>query len=197
MASIEARLLDEVVWRGRIVWSGQVVVLSSSVLVEAPATVLGALGVGAGWIARLGEAMVEIEGLEGDEYVVVSLVRASDDGERIPAWMVGTSETMQVVTFEHARRMVHERLLSLLRLEAGEAERVVNAEELSRTEALGALQLVYAQSTPSHGGDSVHASKAALYGREFEERVRMLRAVLDGDGGARVVRRGVVRLESE
>lgn len=197
MAVIEARLLDEVVWRNRIVWSGDVTVLSNRVLVQAPATALAALGIGAGWIARLGETTVEIEGLEGDEFVVVSLVRASAEGERLPVWMVGSSEMMQVPTFAHTRRMVHERLLSLLRMEASDAESVLNRSELARAEALGALHLVYAQSAPGLGVDSVASSKASLYAKEFEARVRMLRAVVEGEDGERVIRRSVVRLERE
>ncbi len=197
MAAIEARLLDEVVWRNRMVWAGEVTVLSNKVLVQAPATALVALGIGAGWIARLGETTVEIEGLEGEEFVVVSLVRATADGERLPVWMVGSTALMQVVTFEHTRRMAHERLLGLLRMEADEAESVLNRSELARAEALGVLHFVYGQSAPGLGVDSVASSKAALYGREFEARVRMLRAVVDGEDGERVIRRSMVRLERE
>lgn len=197
MASIEARLLDEVVWQGRIVWSGQVTVFPNKVLVEAPAVVLDSLGVGPGWIALLGETTVEIEALEGEEFVVVSQVRAAADGPRIPAWPVGSSVSMRIVTFEHARRVVHERMRSLLRLSDAAAQAVVNVQELARTEAIGALHLVYGQASPSAGADSVAASKAALYGRKFEERVRMLRAVIETEDGRRFVRRSVVRLERE
>ncbi len=201
---LEPGLLGDVAWVGQRLVSGTGDVSGTTLTLTSQDNGLLAQGVSAGSIVRIGGNGYEVVSVSGESTAEVSRLRAyADDAPAGLLTMTGVA--VEVFTFAPQIADVHRRVLRMLGLEpAGEAtgteldeSAVVNAGDLSRLEALGALHLIYAGVSAGQGPEAPATLRAELYRARFaaERGAVLVKLDTDGDGVADVARRpGLGRL---
>jgi hypothetical protein len=154
-------------------------------------------GVEEGHIVLLDRLPVEvIERLSPTE-LTVSLLRPLSDGDPIPP-PPGTDHPIEVLTFAPQIEVVHRQVLRTLGIEPDEdgflgtpgVENLVNVEEITKVEALGALDLIFTGAASLIGEQGTLWTKAQMYRQRFASARQWARGRfdLDGDGVADTVR---------
>lgn len=146
-----------------------------------------------------GGAVYEVMNVAASNVLSISRLRAvADEG---PAAVMETPQPTPYViaTFQPQLEWVHGQLLEMLGLRRNNvvdptrlaASRVQNADELTRLEVYGALQLIYAGAAGLTSAASQMLAKATYWRGVFQdERQRVVARIdADGDGVADVVRR--------
>jgi len=176
---LEPHLLREVRWRGQVMVEASDASVVGTALVSASSD-FEAAGVGAGAVALVGEVAVEVVERVDANTLTVSRVRASEADAPAAPVAQGSDLALVVPTFGPQIDAAHAALLERVGLESSA---VVNAEEVRRVEALGALRRIY-EAAGSGCEATAQGAKAALYARRFDAaRLRLVaQADLDGDG---------------
>jgi hypothetical protein len=199
----EPTLLNDIHWAGQQTISndGGVMVTGGTVLTLPSGHDFAEAGVQAADTLLLNSIPVEVVSIDADNIATVSRLRDSTDDD--PLGLLDGEVGVQVRgwTFRPQLAAVHEQLLNALGLVAGDGaietpgeNMVTNTRDLKRTEAIGAIHLIYTSAAALVGGDSPLWAKAQLYRERFvNERRRAVAAIdLNADGKPDAIRRASV-----
>ncbi len=199
----EPALLNDVHWAGQQTISNDagVMITDGTVLTLPSGQDFAQAGVQAGDTLLLNSIPVEVVSVDDDNIATVSRLRDSTDDEPLGVLDGEVGVQVRGWTFRPQVSAVHDQLLNALGLVAGAGSvdtpgegMVTNTIDLKRTEAIGALHLVYTSAAALVGGESPLWAKAKLYRDRFvNERRRAAAAIdLNADGKPDAVRRASV-----
>jgi len=192
---LEPNLFRDVLYAGQRLASGADAAISGTSLTSATAA-FDLAQVTTGHIVLVNELPLEVISRVSGTELDVSLMRAARDGASLPP-PPGTGMAYEIATFGPQIEIVHRQIMRLADLDPDDIESgdpseldVVNLDELTMLESLGALDLVLSGATALVGERGSLWSKAQIYRNRFQaarERTRV-RIDLDGDGIGEVVR---------
>ena len=197
---LEPRVFNDLGWIGqRLHRATNATMLAGGVGVTDASGPFAGLGIGAGRVLVINGTPVEIASIDSPTQATISLVRASAADAPIPARALSGTVTIECFTFAPQIAQAHDRIIRALGLALGPTvegggpgeDRIVNAGDVARVIALGALHLILAAATPLVADPSGVRAKAEAYRERFAAARRGLVAEidLDGDGIADAARR--------
>lgn len=197
---LEPRVFNDLGWIGqRLHRATDATMIAGGVGVTDASAPFAGLGIDAGHVLVINGTPVEIASVDSPTQATISVVRAAVTDTPIPARALTGTVTIECFTFAPQIAQAHERIIRGLGLALGPTaeggaigeDRIVNAGDVARVIAMGAMHLIMAAATPLVADPSGTRSKTEAYRERFAAARRGLVAEvdLDGDGIADAARR--------
>ncbi|MEL6330631.1 MAG: hypothetical protein AAFR38_13320 [Planctomycetota bacterium] len=177
---LEPSLFTRVAWVGQRLVRGTGAVTGTTLAATEQDVGFEDAGVTPGMVVLAGGVPMEVIAVTAQSTLEVSRVRAdpSSPARRPPPQ---TGAAFEIATFGPQLADVHRRLLTMVGMEGADEPSIVNAGELWRLEALGALHLIWAGASASGGEHAREAERAEWYRLRFDQERRRARAEIDTD----------------
>jgi len=182
----EPNLFRDVSWTGQRRIDGALASTTGSTLTSALSD-FNAAAVGAGFVAILDGATLEVLDRPSATTLTVSLLRDDPAGPALPP-PAQTNATLTITSFLPQIAAVHDTLLRTLGIEPADpnaspaATDITNPAALTRLEAIGALHLIFTPAAATADNQSLLWTKAGLYRDRFAALRRRLAVGVDLDG---------------
>lgn len=186
LLTLEPTLFRDVSWLAQTLALGTGSLAAGTLTLDDP--LLAGTGIAPGHIVMVDRIPLEVLAVTDDSTLTVSLLRPDPAGPQIvPVNRAGSA--VSIITFAPQRALTHRQLLAMLgitpdgatptSIEAVTESQILNPQDLTLVESLGALHLIYSAAAAALSDDSPQATRARMYQQRFAQERWRARAEID------------------